>query len=168
MKNAFIEKLRRFNLPAEDFALLTDVVHRTSHIAAHQDLFDREASADHLHILLEGCACKYRSMPSGGRQIVYVYLPGDVCDLEWLTYQQRISNVVAMTDCSIAVVPAEWLTRMISERPAIREMFRSLMVAEALALTERIVSLCGTSAKQKVAYLLYDLVRRLEALGSRP
>ena len=165
MADAFLTKIQRLGLPDDDFANLAANYHGTMHVSAHADILDCEAPPSHIVILLEGWACKYQIMRNGGRQIISIHLPGDICNLDNLCRARLPSSLSAMTECHVATFGIEWLKRTIHERPAIRDMILSAMVDENAAITDRIVSLGGRSSRQRVAHFLLDLLARLEALG---
>ena len=161
----FLTKIQRYGLPDDDFAILAANYHSSVHVSAHADILDCETPPGQVMILLEGWACKYQIMRNGGRQIISIHLPADICNLDSLCRSKLPSSVSAMTDCHVATFGIDWLKRVIHERPAIRELIWSTMVDENAAITDRIVSLGGRSSRQRVAHFLLDLLTRLEALG---
>ena len=163
--DAFLTKVQRHGLHDDDFANLASNYHSTIHVSAHADILDCEAPHSHIMILLEGWACKYQIMRNGGRQIISILLPGDICNLDSLCRSSLPSSVSAMTDCHVATFGIDWLKKTIHERPAIRDLILSTMVEENAAITDRIVSLGGRSSRQRVAHFLLDLLTRLEVLG---
>ena len=165
MADVFLAKLQRCNLPEQDYAILAAGYQGTAHIHAHADILDCETSPNQIVILLEGWACKYQIMRNGGRQIISIHLPGEICNLDSLLRSDPQSSVSAMSDCHVATFAIDWLKRMIDERPGIRDLFWSLMVDENAAITDRVVSLGGRSSRQRVAHFLLDLLTRLEVLG---
>ena len=165
MPDAFLTKIQRYGLPDDDFANLAANYHSSMHVSAHADILDCETPPGQIMILLEGWACKYQIMRNGGRQIISIHLPGDICNLDSLCRSRLPSSVSAMTDCHVATFGIDWLKRAVHERPAIRELILSTMVDENAAITDRIVSLGGRSSRQRVAHFLLDLLTRLEALG---
>ena len=57
------------------------------------------------------------------------------------------------------------MQKAIGERPAIRDMLWTLTTRENCALFEQIVSLGRRSARERLAFLLHDLLVRLQDLG---
>ena len=168
MPDAFLQKILRSGVSSHNAGLLSANYHNTFQIQAHADILDCDAPSGQIHVLLEGWACKYQMTPNGGRQIVYIHLPGEVCNLDRLYRSDGLSSVSAMSDCQVATFSMEWLKRTISDQAAIRDLFWSLTVADNLAMTDRIVSLGGRSSRQRVAHFLLDLLVRLEVLGQAP
>ena len=168
MADVFLQKILRSGASAQDAALLASNYHNTFQVQAHADILDCEVPSGQVHVLLEGWACKYQMTPNGGRQIVYIHLPGEVCNLDRLYRSEGVSSVSAMGDCQVATFSVDWLKRVIGEVSSIRDLFWALTVAENVAMTDRIVSLGGRSSRQRVAHFLLDLLVRMEALGQAP
>ncbi len=173
MADVFLAKIQRCGLPYDDFTILASQYRGTTHVPAHADILDCDVQSKHLVVLVRGWACKYQIMRDGGRQIVSIHLPGEICNLDSLlrvSTRRRLSrftlsSVSAMSDCHVATFAIDWLNKTIDERPRIRDLFWSLMVDENAAITDRVISLGGRSSRQRVAHFLLDLLSRLEALG---
>ena len=166
--DVFLQKILRLGASPQDVALLAGSHHNTLQVAAHADILNCEVPSGQIHILIEGWACKYQMTSNGGRQIIYIHLPGEVCNLDRLYRADVTSSVAAMSDCQVATLPVDWLKRIIGEQASIRDLFWSLTVADNIAMTDRIVSLGGRSSRQRVAHFLLDLFSRLETLGQAP
>ena len=166
--DAFLSKILSHGASGADADYLAAHCRGPLPVKARSDILDGEAPCDALSILLEGWACKYQIMTNGRRQIVYVHLPGDVCNLDSLQRPSLASGVAAMSVCKIATLSVAWLRTAIGERPTIRDLFLSLTVAENVAMTNRVASLGGHSSRQRVAHFLLDLLSRLEAVGPAP
>ena len=123
------------------------------------------AKSKQIHILVKGWACKYRLMADGRRQILQIHLPGEICDLDKVCTDELAFGVLALTDCRVATVSLDWLKRSVEERPALRDLLWSLTVLENAMMCEHVVSLGRRSARERTAYLLCDLLERLDALG---
>ena len=164
MIDPFLEKAQRYEISDDDLAYLASNYHAESRVPAHADILDNEIPSNHIVVLLEGWACKYQIMRNGGRQIISIHLPGEVCNLEGLFRANLPSSVSAMSDCHIATFAVDWIRKAIDERPGIRDLFWSMTVDENAAITERIVSLGGRSSRQRVAHFLLDLFNRIEAV----
>ncbi len=166
--DAFLTKILRHGVPAEDGARLAATYRDTVAVQARADIFVGETRCDSLAVLLDGWACKYQILTNGRRQIATLHLPGDVLNLGSLKRPGLAFSVAALDDCTVAILPLARLRTLIGERPAIRDLFLSLCVAETVAMTERVVSLGGHSSRQRVAHFLLDILGRLEELGPVP
>lgn len=50
-------------------------------IGARQDIIMEGERPSVVRLILEGWACRYKVLPDGRRQIIALFLPGDLCDL---------------------------------------------------------------------------------------
>lgn len=165
MTDPFIEKTLRDGASGVDLDLISENYRNISSVGALSDICAREADGRHMHVLLEGWACKYRLMNDGRRQILSIHLPGEICDLDRICCDAGF-GVLALTECRVATVSLDWLRRTMAERPQLRETFMMLLTRESLAAAEHVVSLGRRSARERAAYLLCDLLSRLQALGT--
>ena len=128
------------------------------------DVF-RATSTPFLHVLQHGWACKYKLLTDGRRQITSFHLPGEILDLDRITRTDVPFNILALSECRVARLPLEMIRTAVAGRPAIRNWLWALTTRENTSLFEQIVSLGRRSARERLAYLLHDLLDRLANLG---
>ncbi|MER2268962.1 Crp/Fnr family transcriptional regulator, partial [Methylobacterium oxalidis] len=82
MPQHLIRKLQQFApLSEEDGRALEDAASRKVRIfGAHQDVIREGDAPEHVNLILEGWACRYKQLEDGRRQIISFFLPGDLCD----------------------------------------------------------------------------------------
>lgn len=148
-----------------DVALISDNYRGVATVAAQSDICARDDSTRQIRLLLEGWACKYRLMGDGRRQILCIHLPGEVVDLEKVGDHAASFGVLALTECRVAAVSTDWLAQASEQRSSMRNLLLALMRAENVAKAEQIVSLGRRSARERTAYLMCDLLARLQVLG---
>ena len=165
MNDPFLTRLMREGASEIDLAFIAENYRNVVNVEAQSDISGRGASAKQIHVLLDGWACKYRLMADGRRQILRIHLPGEICDLDKICRDDVSFGVLALSECRIATISLDWIKKAIEDRPAIRDLLWSLTVFESVAMTEQVVSLGRRSARERTAYLLCDLLQRLQALG---
>lgn len=75
-------KLSAFTrLSTEDREVLAQITSNTIRVDARRDLIEHGDRPQHVHLVLEGWAARYKALPDGKRQIVGLFVPGDFCDL---------------------------------------------------------------------------------------
>ncbi len=154
----------RFDLTGDDRAYFEESLEGPIGVDARSDVF-RGPSAPYLHILQDGWACKYKLLTDGRRQITSFHLPGEIVDLDRIIQADLSFNILALSECRFARLPLDRVQKAIHERPAIRELLWTLTTSENRALFEQIVSLGRRSARERLAFLLHDLLVRLQDLG---
>lgn len=165
MHDHFLAKTKLSGLPEEDLAALAEHYGSPIEVAARTEIVSPTRSGADVHVLVEGWACKYKLLSDGRRQIVAFKLPGDICDLERLGGPPAGIVLVALSDCRVSTIPVDWLNEARIGRPAIGQMLWSLLMRENAAMTEQIVALGRRTSRQRIAYLLCDILERLQAVG---
>lgn len=127
--------------------------------ARHQHLArpgDRRSS---LYRLLEGWACRYRTLRDGRRQIIALYLPGEICEPEWLIAPDASYPVIALTPiCAAEVALAPICT---PRAEAITEEVLSALHEGCNRQSRMLVGLGRLSAMERICLVLSDLFARL-------
>lgn len=129
---------------------------RYEHIALAGELHDR------VFRLEEGWAGRYCVVSNGARQITDLFLPGDFCEPQWMLTGRSDFPVIALTPIRVAEIPLTTIHQGSGER------VKALLAGCVKTLnrqTQLIVGLGRTSAKDRVASLLFDLYSRLSRSG---
>ncbi|WP_242098154.1 Crp/Fnr family transcriptional regulator [Sphingomonas sp. CROZ-RG-20F-R02-07] len=134
-------------------------------VSAGTDLLRQDAPTSALHILLDGWAARYKIMEDGSRFIPALAVPGDICDLDALRFDQLDYGVTMLSAGTVAVLPRQRAHALFATNPAIADAFWSLALAENSILTEWAASMGRRSASQRVAHLLCELLVRLTIVG---
>lgn len=109
----------------------------------------------------EGWACHQALLPDGRRQIITLYLPGDICDPRWFIGSQEPKEVLALTAIKASLISNRLIDGNDFER---REFW------QALAVTERrqqrwLLTLGRRSAGERIAYLFLEVYERMRRAG---
>ena len=163
MFDSFVIRGIQRGLSADDAELLRNSYLATSRFEAKSYIVDQDVPTNRLHILLVGWACKYKVMADGRRQLIAVHLPGEICDLDKIYQDDLGFGVMAISECQTASIAVSSVRDLIEQRATIRDFFWSSTVRENAALIATI-AMVGHSPRQRIAYLISDLMFRLEAL----
>ena len=126
-----------------------------------QTIVDR-TGLTHFTVLLEGVACFSTQHEDGSRQIYAFHYPGDFLGLHSFLFppSAELSEVQALTSCSIGTIDRDVLEREMKSRPALgRALWRAAMT-EASIFRQRLV-ISRRPALQRVAHLLCEQLARL-------
>ncbi len=116
-------------------------------------------------VIFEGFACRHIYLANGRRQILDFLVPGDFSDVDLAMYRRADVAMTTLTACRIAQIPGDDLLDLIENRPRIGQALRiDKLVAEA-RMREWLVSLGCRTALQRTAYLLGEILDRLQAVG---
>lgn len=116
-------------------------------------------------LLLSGYACRYRILEDGRRQIVALFLPGDLCDPHVFILREMDHSIGALSAAHLAEIDRDTILDVLERYPRItRALWWCTMVDEAIA-REWIVSVGARSARERMAHLFCELYARLDTVG---
>ena len=153
------------DLTDEERAALRELLTKSLEFPAGQDLVAEGSRPGFSTVLLEGLACRYRTLPNGSRQIMAFQIPGDWVDLHSYFLRTMDHAVGAITRCRVAQIPHPQIRETLDSHPRLGQaMWRDTMVDSAV-FREWVVNLGRRDAYERVAHLLCELHTRLEAVG---
>ena len=162
----FIRKLEHFApLSTEDQRRIEALIGRATFLAPHEHFVRPGDDPRSVHIVLDGWACRYKTLPDGRRQIVSLFLPGDMCDPYVFLLDAVDYAIGALTPCTVAKVPARSIRELTADRPDIAEALWWQTLVEMDLQREKIVSLGRRNAKERIAHLFCEVLARLAAVG---
>jgi len=118
-----------------------------------------------IHRILDGWALRYKLLPDGRRQIAALFLPGDCCDILWISNGRAASHVLALTPVTTAPIPIGSLRARARIDAALEEWLWTEATAMSEIQTEWIINLGRKRAVEKLAHVLCEIFLRLRAVG---
>jgi CRP-like cAMP-binding protein len=165
MTNPFIRKLEYgAQLSEEDRRQLEAFCRDPRAFPAHVDLVSEGDKPRSVHLVMEGYACRYKILPDGRRQIMALFVPGDICDLHVQILGEMDHSIGTLTECSIVEVGAEAVDDLIRNPRINRALWWSTLVDEG-TLREWLVSMGQRDAAEQMAHIFCEVYTRLKAVG---
>lgn len=124
-------------------------------------LCEAGSPATHFFTLVEGWAGVVRHLADGRRQILDIYLPGQIMRLREMGWDKAHSDLVALTDVVACPFPREHLTELIAASPRLAETLIMIMAGEQAILTQRITIIARRPALERLSHFLLELRMRL-------
>ncbi|WP_237477224.1 Crp/Fnr family transcriptional regulator [Lichenibacterium dinghuense] len=166
MTRPLIARLRLVPLlTAHELAMIEGLCGSTRTVPAGADIAPQGDRPRSLHVVVDGWAARYKSLPNGRQHFPALFLPGDVCDLDGLLLHTVHSGVRALSPCTVAVLPHAQLRDLIDQRPAIRDAFWWMGCVENAIATEWSFGLGRRTAGERLGHLLCELLARLRMAG---
>lgn len=134
-------------------------------IDARRDLVVEGEASDVVVAVLDGFACRYKTVARGRRQITGLLLPGDFDDTEPSLSEAPDHSVATITSCRVALVPKAALVRLVREHPAFDHGLRCFTRLELRILREWLLNMGQRMADRQVAHLFCELLYRMNAIG---
>lgn len=152
-------------LSTDDQRAVMDLCRSTRSVPARQDIISEGDKPEHVHIVLDGWAARYKVLPDGSRQITALLLPGDTCDLHVTILGRMDHGIIALTRACVAYVPHQVMEELPIGRPRLgRALWRATLIDEAV-LRSWIVNIGRRDAAERIAHLFCELHARLSLVG---
>ena len=164
--NPLIAKLRRFVLlDASDVEAIDAIAAPVKLYPAGKTLFHEGRTPDHAYLFVEGMACRYKLLPSGQRQILGFLIPGDVCDVHFLTLNPPDHSVALLSDSQLVKIPTRRIQDFLVERPRIDRGLAMAALLDIAILREWLLNVGQRNALEKLAHFFCEMQIRLKAVG---
>jgi CRP-like cAMP-binding protein len=153
-------------LSREDRAAI-DRVMRSSvrQISARRDVVREGDKPRAVNLVLDGWACRYKTLPDGRRQIVSFFIPGDLCDMNVFVLKEMDHNIGAVTAVRLAQIGREQFDELTANHPRITQaLWWDALVTVAIQ-REWTLNVGQRDAYERIAHLLVELFLRLRAVG---
>ena len=153
-------------LSQDDLAAIDQLAKRgLRDIGARRDLLQEGDPPRVVNLILDGWASRYKTLPDGRRQIVGLFLPGDLCDMNVYLLKQMDHNIGAITALRVAEITREDFERLLARHPRLAEaLFWNELVTVAIQ-REWTLNLGQRSAYERIAHLLCETFLRLRTVG---
>lgn len=166
MINPLLAKLEAIaDLSTSDRHAIEMICTDTRTIGGHKDIVTEGEKPEHIHIMLDGWAARYKMLPDGGRQITGFLLPGDICDTGAAILKQTDHSIFALTQVKIASITRAALIEATRERPSLAQAFWWASLVDEAVLRTWIVNLGRRDAHARIAHLLCELHARMKRVG---
>jgi CRP-like cAMP-binding protein len=166
MNNPLLRKLSNFTaLSAEESKAVADCCKDVREVGAREDVIAQGDRTGGVKLLLEGFACRYKTLEDGRRQIVAYFVPGDLCDLRVFILKRMDHSIGAIAASRVATISPDNVLKLMHTYPTLtRALWWSTLVEEAIA-REWIVNVGQRNALERMAHLFCELLYRFRAVG---
>lgn len=163
---AVASKLEAFTrLSQDDRTALAEISRNVRTVEPRRDLI-REGDKPHfVHLVVDGWACRYKTLPDGKRQIVSLFLPGDFCDVNVYILKYMDHSIGAITRLKVAAINADEMTALMTGRPRLTQALWWHELVSMAIQREWTLNLGQRTAYERIAHLLIELYLRLRTVG---
>jgi len=166
MKNPVILKLSHpIDLTDEDRAELERLTARPRPVAARTDLICQGDRPETVRVVMRGIACRYHTLPDGGRQIVALLIPGDLCDMHVAILGEMDHSLATLSACDIVEIPRATVRQITETNPRITHALWWATLVDEAVLRHWLVNNGRRQADHQLLHLLCELLVRFEAVG---
>ncbi|WP_294172987.1 Crp/Fnr family transcriptional regulator [uncultured Sphingomonas sp.] len=165
-ENPLLMKLGGFMpLSRDDRQAIVHASRKVRSVQAHCDIISDGERPNHVHLIIDGWAARYKILPNGERQITAYLIPGDFCDLHVTILREMDHGIVALTPVSVADISRHEMDTLCDDRPRLmRAMWWATLVDEGV-LREWIVNIGRRDAYARIAHLMCEMHVRMRNVG---
>ena len=148
----------------EDREALHELYDDCREIGARRSLIREGDRPDHVLLMIEGWAARYKLVPDGARQITAFLIPGDFCDLHVTILGAMDHGITTLARSKVAFVPRAKIDA-ITERPSLIKAFWWATLVDAAVLRAWIVNIGRRDAAEAIGHLFCELYVRMRNVG---
>lgn len=152
------------DLTTEDRAAIAAVCGHPRQVPARRNIIREGDRPEHVHLILDGWAARYKILPDGARQITAFLIPGDFCDLHAALLGEMDHSITTLTPASVVYISRADLEAL-SERPRIARAFWWSTLVDEAVLRAWIVNIGRRDAQQAIGHLICELYVRMRNVG---
>jgi CRP-like cAMP-binding protein len=166
MSNPLIMKLEYgARLTDEDRAVLQHLTYKTRRVARHADISPEGERPENVHLVMEGFACRYKTLRDGRRQITALLVPGDFCNLHVAILGEMDHSIGTSWGCTIVDIPRSTIEDLTARQPRItRALWWATLVDEG-TLRAWLVNMGQQEADRQTAHLICEMFVRLRVVS---
>jgi CRP-like cAMP-binding protein len=151
-------------LGEEDRVALADLCDSSRDMTARRNVIREGERPEHVHLVVEGWAARYKLLPDGSRQITAFLLPGDFCDLHVTMLGEMDHSIITLTRAKIAYIARPKMDSLIVRPGLVRAFWWTTLVDEAV-LRAWIVNIGRRDAFAAIGHLMCELYVRMKNIG---
>jgi CRP-like cAMP-binding protein len=145
-----------------DLAALRSAESNARKVYARRDIVSERQPMPGPTILLSGWACRAYTLSDGRRQILGLFLPGDLMGLSWHPNPTATCNITALTDVVFCPAPQ---TALQGPGSGLAEAYAVSKAGDEAFLLRHITRLGRMSAYERIADLMLEIYERLGSAG---
>jgi CRP-like cAMP-binding protein len=163
--DALVAKLERFaELPEDDRLTLAALSRNPRELGPRRTIIREGDRPDHVHLVVEGWAARYKTLSDGSRQIVAFLIPGDFCDLHVTILGEMDHSIATITRARIVYVSRREMDAL-TDRPAIARAFWWATLVDEAVLRAWVVNVGRRDAFESIGHLMCELYLRMRNVG---
>lgn len=165
MLSAHLKKLKqRVEISAQEERTLRGLVADGRDIREDEVVVRAGEPLNHSMVLAGGWMARVKDLPSGERQVTELHVAGDYPDLHSYTLKRLDHDIVAISDCKVAMIPHERIREMIEVYPRLGRIYWFMTNIDGAIKGELALSLGQRSALARMSHLFCELHVRLRVV----
>jgi CRP-like cAMP-binding protein len=164
--NRLLLKLENFtHLSGEERAALENLSSQVRIFEARQDIVREGDPPSGVNLMIEGFACRYKTLRDGRRQIIAYFIPGDFCDLRVFVMKEMDHTISTITPAVVAQISHRGLLDLADRFPRIVQALWWWAMADEAITREWLFNVGTRSATERLAHLICEYFLRMRSVG---
>ncbi|WP_148863711.1 Crp/Fnr family transcriptional regulator [Marinobacter fonticola] len=155
-------------LSCKDKELVSSLVKPPVTYLKNTSVWHQGTSSERFYILSKGWVYAYRNMEDGTRQVLDLYVPGDIIGLREFAFRKRGSGLMTLSNAELYPFSMPQLSTLFAHSPSLCNVLFTIVARHQAILLERMVNLGRRSAREKLAHFLVELSERLRRVQRIP
>jgi CRP-like cAMP-binding protein len=162
----FVEKLNAFaaltDTARQAAVTLADRNHRTCHRG--EDLISQGDKPRKVQLIIDGWACRYKILEDGRRQILAIFIPGDLCDLNVYILDRMDHSISAISPLTYVTIEQQEMEQFCDANPQLARALWWESLVSASIQREWLVNAAQRTPMEAIAHLVCELYFRLRVV----
>lgn len=154
-----------FTFTDEERHALKGLPIQTKDINSDQDIVRIGDQPSQCCLVIEGFACAYKLTLGGKRQILALYVPGDIPDLQSLHLKVLDINIASISPCKLGFIQHEDMQNLCDRHPRLTAAFWRETLVHGSIFREWLLNIGQRESYSRIAHLICELMLRLNAVG---
>ena len=118
-----------------------------------------------VRLVLAGWAYRYKQLPDGRRQVVALFLPGDLCDHTVFVLSEMDHSIGALSAVTLVEIQPATFETLMAEHPRVTRALWWEGLVSAAVQREWMLNLGRRSAGERLAHVFCEVFYRLRGIG---
>lgn len=151
-------------LSSGDLEALAHLSSDAREMGARRNIIREGDRPDHVHLIVDGWAARYKLLPDGSRQITAFLIPGDFCDLHIAVLGEMDHSIATLTRATVAFIHHRTIQEL-TDRPGLTRAFWWATLVDEAVLRAWIVNAGRRDAHGAIGHLICELYVRMKNVG---
>lgn len=160
--SCLVTKLSHYvTLADDDLERLGELEKSERIFEAGQEVYQGGDVNNDLYVVKHGWSFSYTDLPDGRRQIVKIHHPGDIIGFPDVALKHSTTTLRTVEEVCLCPFPKFALDEILKESPKLSALLMSIAMRDHVVLIDVLRAMGRMSAKERVSYMLLDLIARL-------
>ncbi|MAR56998.1 MAG: hypothetical protein CMM93_07430 [Rickettsiales bacterium] len=161
--SCLVEKLSYYvDLSAREDALLRQMEEAVEAYKKREIILKPGEASDHVYVVRKGWVVNYTELPSGGRLILNIHMPGDLIGGSTLPFKQSVCGLMAASATELCPFPKAGVKEVLRESAKLSALLFAMAMQENVVLIDRMKAIGRMEGPDRLLLLLLQLWARLK------